>query len=153
MTQAPRPIDGTVAIRTTTQRWLPLIGRLVAGVPLTVFGTMKFLSEATQTNFHATLVLAGFPMPDMLVYVAATVEVVAGAILLTGWFARIGAGLASLHMTVALYVHLTVDFSLAPAGGPPNWLPISVLVAALVVLRFGGGMASLDLSASRRSTQ
>lgn len=133
-----------MSIRSTQPLFRLLVARLIAGVPLTFFGTMKFLNEGTQINFEATLGLAGFPRPDLLMFVAAAVEVVGGILLLTGWHARIGAALAVAEMLVALYVHLTVDFSLAPAGGPPHWLPVIVLLSAILVLWKGAGRGSLD---------
>lgn len=141
-----------MSIRSTQSLIRLLVARLIAGVPLAFFGTMKFLSEGTQTNFQATLDLAGFPQPDLLIFVAAIVEVVGGILLLTGWYARIGALLAVAEMLVALYVHLTVDFSLAPAGGPPHWLPVTVLLSALLVLWKGGGRGSLDRHLTRSAS-
>ena len=138
-----------MSIRSTQPLIRLLVARLIAGVPLAFFGTMKFLNDATRTNFHATLDLAGFPRPDILMFVAATVEVVGGILLVTGGYARMGAALAVAEMGVALYVHLTVDFSLAPAGGPPHWLPVTVLLAAALVLWKGAGRGSLDLYQTR----
>lgn len=129
--------------RTTDAAWL-LVPRLLAGGPLLFFGIMKFTNPGVQENFLATITLAGFPAPQVLRWVAATVEVVGGALLLSGAYARVGALLGVLEMTAALSVHLTFDFSRAPAGGPPHWLPVMVLAGALLVLWRGAGARSAD---------
>lgn len=120
------------------------ICRAAAGAPLFFFGWMKFLNAATQTNFLATLKLAAIPMPGTAMWVAAGVEVSAGALLLTGFAGRLGGMMATMQMLVALYVHLTVDFGNAPAGGPPHWLPVMVLLGAVAVTIQGSGRFSLD---------
>ena len=123
---------------------LTMIARLVAGAPLLFFGIQKFISSDVQENFRVTLELSLFPMPGILMWIAAAVEVVAGAMLLLGLITRLGGLLATLQMFAAIIVHITVDFSQTPAGGPPHWLPVLVLFAALVTLVFAGGDWSID---------
>jgi len=124
--------------------WLGFLARLSAGIPLFIFGWMKILGEGTRMNFLATLELASIPVPEFSFWLAALNEIIAGALLLIGWKIRVGSLLAVLQMFVALYVHLTVDFSQAPAGGPPHWLPVFVLFAALTVFFKGSGRYSLE---------
>jgi len=133
---------------TKGNKW-PLLPRLAAGLPLLFFGIMKFVSAGTQENFQATLALADMPAPGTLMWLLAAVEVVAGALLVSGWYARIGGILGVIQMIGALYVHATVDFSAAPAGGPPHWLPILVFVASWCVMIVGGGGLSVDYARER----
>lgn len=130
----------------SNSQWYGTVARLIAGAPLFFFGWMKLLNEGTQTNFMATLKLASIPVPEVAFWLAALNEIIAGALLISGWKGQVGAVLAIAQMIVALYVHITVDFSQTPAGGPPHWLPVLVLVCALIVLFKGFGKFSIAKS-------
>ena len=95
---------------------------------------------------------ANLPAPALLSPLAVAVEVVAGLLILAGFYARLGAALAIPTMAVAVYAHIAID--VWPNGAdnePPILLPIVVIACAGYVLWRGAGRWSLDRLASRPS--
>lgn len=119
-----------------------IVARVIAGVPLAGLGFMHLIGAAPMKPI---LEAAKIPLPDLNAVVAPLVEVVAGLLLLSGAFARIGAILACVTMAVAIYAHLAADW----VDEPPIALPIAVLLAALYVLWRGGGAWSVDAASAR----
>ncbi len=136
-----RPMDRFLRTHASTSAF---VARLVAGAPLLFFGVLKLVSADTQENFRATLELAQIPSPGVMMWGAATVEVLAGLSLVFGLLTRLGGFLAVLQMAVALYVHSTGATNQAPEGGPPIWLPILVLAGSVWAMVVGGGRFSVD---------
>lgn len=127
--------------------WLP---RPVAGLPLLFFGVKHFLDP---DPFRAILIASGLPLVDVTLIAAPLAECVAAALLLSGFFTRIGGVLGIVPMLPAIYATLTLkglDPAHLPAGltqvsfVPPLPLPIVVLVRALAVVMLGGGAWSVD---------
>lgn len=114
-----------------------LIARLIAGLPLAGISVMHLVGAAP---LRPILDAAKIPMPDVNAVVVPIVGVLAGLLMLSGAFARVGAALACGSMAVAIYAHLTADWP----DEPPIVLPITVLAASLYVLWRGGGAWSVD---------
>lgn len=95
---------------------------------------------------------AGFPLPAIIAPVGVAVQIVAGVSLLLGWWARIGGLLGIVSMLGAIYAHLVIEepWPGLSAEGPPDALPVVVLVGAAYVLWRGAGLWSLD---RRRMTE
>jgi len=73
-------------------------------------------------------------------------EIILGTILLIGYYSRIGAVLIIPIMLIAIYVHITVSNPAAfPAQPQEPFIPIAVIIIAVIVLIKGGGNWSLDL--------
>ena len=128
--------------------WSPLVVRVAAGVTLITVSLAKFTRhEALVDSFERY----GLPCPDASVYVAGTVELVGGALLVVGLITRLAAAVVAINMTVALLTGGRVDVVLYHVG-----LGVVLLVAALFLLWSGGGPLSLDerlvASATRQQT-
>ena len=90
------------------------------------------------------------PLTQVAVNVTPVVEILTGALLLVGFYARAAAAAGLLLMIGAAWVHLTVDSAALPEGLPPAWLPVVTAVASGFVLWRGAGSLSLDLRNSDR---
>lgn len=130
-----------LAVRRTAALKHIVMARLIAGVPLVGIATMHLLGAAPMKPI---LDAARIPLPDLNAVVAPIVEVMAGLLILSGAFARIGAVLGCATMAVAIYSHVVADWT----DEPPIALPVAVLLASLYVLWRGGGAWSLDARAS-----
>lgn len=142
---APKPDEsiGTRIRATDSSRHL-MIARLVAGVPLFGIGLSHvFIPEAAM---RPMVEAAGFPLPGIVAPVGVAVQILAGVSLLLGWWARIGGLLGILSMLGAIYAHLVIEepWPGLSAEGPPDALPVLVLVGAAYVLWRGAGRWSLD---------
>jgi uncharacterized membrane protein YphA (DoxX/SURF4 family) len=129
---------------TATQRHRHLVlPRLIAGLPLFAIGLMHIADPGL--GMQPLVEAAGFPLASILAPLAVALEVAAGAMLLLGAYARVGALLALPVMAGAVYAHIAIDSW--PNGAdnePPIVLPLAVMVCALYVLWRGAGRWSLD---------
>jgi len=130
------------SIRRTRPLKHVLIARLIAGLPLAGISVMHLVGAAPMTPI---LEAAKSPMPDVNAILAPVLGVLAGLMLLSGAFARVGAAIACGSMAVVLYAHLTADWP----DEPPIVLPIAVLAASLYVLWRDGGAWSVDGRSSK----
>ncbi|MFK7884650.1 MAG: DoxX family protein [Phycisphaerales bacterium] len=119
-----------------------IVPRLVAGLPLIGINAMHLTGMAP---LKPILEGASIPMPGVNAIAGPVFGVIAGLLMLSGAFARIGAALAIGSMTVALYTHAVFDHAnFEWADEPPIVLPIVVLLASVWVLWKGAGAWSVD---------
>lgn len=93
-----------------------LLPRLVAGLPLLFFGVKHFLDP---DPFRAILIASSLPMVDVNLIAAPLAECAAAALMLSGFFARLGGVLGIATMLPAIYATLTLkglDPAHLPAG-------------------------------------
>ena len=114
--------------------------RLIAGLPLAMFGTMHLVGAAPMKPI---LVAANIPLPDINALIAPVAEVLASVLLLSGAFARLGSLLAAGTMSVALYSHAVADWQ----DEPNPLIAAAVLACSLYILWRGAGAWSLDAKA------
>jgi putative oxidoreductase len=135
-------------IRATSPHRHLLVPRLLAGVPLLGIGIAHVV--VPEAPMRPLVDAAGFPLPAVLSPLGVTILIVAGASLLLGLWARVGALLAVPVMVGAVYAHLVID--VWPNGAenePPLGLPITVMLAALYLAWRGAGRWSLDRASNR----
>jgi uncharacterized membrane protein YphA (DoxX/SURF4 family) len=128
-----------------------ILPRLTAGVPLLGIGLVHVLDG--QSRMEPLVAAAGLPFPPLVAPIAVACEIAAGAALLLGAFARVGALLAIPTLVVAIYAHLTIG--VWPNGAdrePPLALPVVVLACAVYVLWRGAGRWSVDERAGTSRT-
>jgi uncharacterized membrane protein YphA (DoxX/SURF4 family) len=132
--------------------WIP---RLVAGLSLVGFGVIHLLNPGP---LRQVLYAVGFPQVNAMI--APLIEILAGALLLTGFFARVGGLLGLSTMLPASYATVTLDemslaelpWGLAKVPEVPHLaLPLVVLLASAWIVRTGGGAWSLDHKATSGS--
>lgn len=116
--------------------WWPTAVRCVAGVILMVVSVSKFTR-------HADLVAAferySIPFPDQSVYLAGTVELLGGLLLVLGLLTRPAALVVAANMLVAVLTGGRVDVDLFHTG-----LGSLLLVAAVFLLWAGPGRWAVD---------
>lgn len=122
--------------KTNGAKWV-IAPRVIAGGMLLMFGVMHITGSAPM---QPILEAANMPMPAVGAIVGPLGEIVAGLLLLSGAFARVGALLAIGVMGVAFISHLRGDWP----DEPPIFLPFVVMIPAIVVLIVGAGKWSLD---------
>lgn len=110
--------------------------RVIAGVVLVVVSLSKFTRHESLVDSFERY---GIPAPDLAVYVAGTVELVGGLLLLVGLLARLAAALVAVNMVVALATGGRVDVDLYHVG-----LGSLLLAAALFLVWAGAGPWSFD---------
>ena len=126
--------------RTDPARTL-LLARLLAAVPLVGIGLQHLTGAAPLAPI---LESACLPWPELSATVAPLGQLLAGALLAVGFWARLAGLLGAVQMVVALYTQVVVDWT----EEPPLLLPIVVLAASLAVLWRGAGPWSLDRAAT-----
>ena len=128
-------------LRQTKRRKIMLLPRLLAGIPLVAFSAMHFMNPE---HFRNILTAAGVPMVELNVWAASSSEMLGGLLLLTGFFARVGAILGIGTMAPAILATIRLAGLSSAPKVPPLPLPIVVLVASATVLLLGGGAWSAD---------
>ena len=129
--------------KTTPAKWI-LAPRLIAALPLFVFGSFHLTGMSPLLEI---LRRAEIPFPEINFYLAPLFMVVSGLSLGIGFYARIGALIGTGAMIVATYSKLVIEEWPGPMEIPLA-LPLVVLAGCLVVLIKGPGAWSADLKAS-----
>ena len=146
-------------LQQTTDKAFPIVPRLIAGGILTFFSLKHF---GDPEHFRHIMTAAGFPMVDLNVWAASATELLAGILLLSGFFARIGGLLGIATMIPAIIATLKIaglDAGNLPGGltevpfVPPLPLPIVTMVMSVIVLAVGAGKFSIDkmMTSAKRS--
>ena len=131
------------SIRATQPRHHLLLPRAVAGVPLLGIGLAHVL--VPEAPMGPLVEAAGIPLAGVVAPVAVATEIVAGALLLLGLWARVAALVAIPTMLGAVYAHLAIGvWPNGPENEPPMGLPIAVMLCAAYVVWRGAGRWSLD---------
>ena len=133
------------AIRQTTSNRLVGTSRIIVGMMMLASGIMKFAVPMLWDAWSGQLIQAGLPMYQFNLYFVPAVEIVIGAALMIGFFARIGAVVVIGMMLVATYVHFVVDESVLPLQPKAPIIPLFLLALAVIVLIRGSGSWGLDL--------
>ncbi|MEO1369427.1 MAG: DoxX family protein [Acidobacteriota bacterium] len=115
--------------------------RLAAAVPLIGIGAQHILGSAPMLPI---LEGAQFPFASFFAVLVPWLEIVAGAALVVGFFARPAALTALVIMGAAVYAHAVHDW----ADEPIIVLPLAVAICVAQVLWGGAGAFSIDLVAS-----
>jgi len=130
-----------------TERYLPLAGRLLIGLPFAFFGLAK---AATFAKTVALVEMVGIPLPPLLGAVGAiTLEVGGGLLLALGYKVRpVAVLLAIFTMITAYYFHS----NLADENTMVHFFKNVMMTGGLLqVAAFGAGALSLDAYFAKRS--
>lgn len=124
-----------LAARAGLGRW-PLVVRLPTGVILVVVSLSKFTRHGSLVESFERY---GVPWPDASVYLAGTVELVGGLLIVVGLVIRLAALGVAANMVVALATAGRVDTDLYHVG-----LGSLLLAAAVFLVWAGAGPWSVD---------
>lgn len=121
-----------------------LVGRVMVSAIFLVFGIRKLIAVAGTAGYFAKL---GFPMPDVMVWVAILVEVGGGALLLLGWQTRRVAWLLIAFTVIAtLMAHRYWEFDAAQYANQMThfFKNVAMVGGLLYIAAFGAGALSVD---------
>ncbi len=133
----------TALRKTTPAKWI-LAPRLIAALPLFVFGSFHLTGMSPLLEI---LKRASIPFPEINFYLAPVFMVISGLSMGLGFYARIGALIGTFAMIVATYSKFVIEEWPGPMEIPLA-LPLVVLAACVVVLIKGAGAWSADLKAT-----
>ena len=121
-----------------------LVGRVMVSAIFLVFGIRKLIAVAGTAGYFAKL---GFPMPDVMVWVAILIEVGGGALLLLGWQTRRVAWLLIAFTVIAtLMAHRYWEFDAAQYANQMThfFKNVAMVGGLLYIAAFGPGALSVD---------
>ena len=132
------------------QSQVMLIARILLAAVFLTAGVRKLMGAAASAAYFTKL---GFPMPEVMVWVAVVVEIGGGLLLVLGWHARRMAWLLILFTAIATAMaHRFWEFDAAQYNNQLNhFLKNAAIIGGLLyVAMLGAGGLSLD-SKSRPS--
>ncbi len=131
--------------QTSPNKWVGTI-RTMLGIIFLMTGIMKLTFAEFGSAWSIQLIEAEIPFYTINYWLVPVFEIILGTILITGFYSRIGAVMIIPIMLVAIYVHITVSNPAAfPAQPQEPYIPIAVIIMAVIVLIKGGGNWSQDL--------
>ena len=124
-----------------TNRYLPLLGRLLIGAPFILSGVGKLAAHDATVGYIGS---AGLLLPQVGWLIAIVVELGGGALLIAGYRAR------AVALVVALFVLATAIFfhrNFADQNQMIHFLKNIMLAGGLLqIVYFGAGPMSMDAS-------
>ena len=117
-------------------RWVPTILRWFAGIVLVAVSLSKFTRHQDLVD---AFIRYGIPLPEASVYLAGTIELFGGILLLLGLLSRAAALALVGNMTVAVLTGGRIDPDFQHLG-----LGLMLLVSVLVILIVGPGNMAID---------
>jgi putative oxidoreductase len=131
------------------QSQVVLIGRLLLAALFLVAGVRKLMGVAGSAAYFAKL---GFPMPELMVWVAIAVEVGGGLLLVLGWKARWAALLLALFTLIATFAaHRFWQFDAAQYANQMNHFLKNLAIVGGLLFVAAAGAGALSVDGRRRS--
>lgn len=129
-----------------SNRYLPVFGRALIGVPFIFSGLGKLAAYTATVGFIGSV---GLPLPQLGWLIAVIVELGGGTLLLLGYRARVVASVLGVFaVATAVFFHR----NFADQNQMINFLKnIMILGGLLQVVYFGAGPLSLDARATARA--
>jgi putative oxidoreductase len=123
----------------TATRYLPLVGRLMIGLPFAMSGLGKLAAFGATT---AMISAAGLPVPPLAYAVAVAVELGGGLLLVAGYQARtVAIALAVFSLATAISFHS----NFADQNQMIHFLKNVMMAGGLLqIAAFGAGALSVD---------
>ena len=129
-----------------SNRYLPLLGRVMIGAPFIMSGLGKLMAHDATVGYIGSV---GLPLPQLAWVIALLVEIGGGALLVSGFRARLVALVMALF---ALATALSFHRNFADQNQMIHFLKNVMLAGGLLqIAYFGGGPLSVD--ASRKKSQ
>ncbi|HKX37960.1 MAG TPA: DoxX family protein [Burkholderiales bacterium] len=130
------------------QSQMLLVGRILLALIFLVAGVRKLMAVAGSAGYFAKL---GFPMPEVMVWVAIVIEIGGAVLLIAGWNTRRAAWLLILFVAVATAMaHRFWQFDAAQYANQLNHFlkNVAMIGGLLYVAVLGAGALSLDSRSS-----
>jgi putative oxidoreductase len=129
-----------------SNRYLPLLGRVMIGAPFIMSGLGKLMAHDATVAYIGSV---GLPLPQLAWVIALLVEIGGGALLISGFRARLVALVMALF---ALATAVSFHRNFADQNQMIHFLKNVMLAGGLLqIVYFGAGPLSID--ASRQKAQ
>src|SRR6202030_3718132 len=120
-------------------RYLPLVGRLLIGLPFAMGGLSKLAAYGPTT---AMIAAVGLPVPPLAFAVAVAVELGGGLLLIAGYQARLVATALALYSLVTAF---SFHSNFADQNQMFHFLKNVMMAGGLLqIVAFGAGVISVD---------
>jgi putative oxidoreductase len=129
---------------TTASPIVPLAGRVLLALIFLVYGVIKITTIPATTAYMTKM---GLPAPELMAWLAAIIELVAGVLLVIGWQTRKVAWFLFLYVIIATGIgHRFWDYpDAARAAQMTHFFKNVCIMGGLMLLAyFGPGRASVD---------
>jgi putative oxidoreductase len=124
-----------------SNRYLPLLGRVMIGAPFIMSGLGKLMAHDATVGYIGSV---GLPLPQLAWVIALLVEIGGGALLVSGFRARLVALVMALF---ALATALSFHRNFADQNQMIHFLKNVMLAGGLLqIVYFGAGPLSIDAS-------
>ena len=134
--------------QTSPNKFVGII-RILVGIIFVMTGLMKLFMDDYSEAWSIQLIEAEIPLYTFNYWFVPVLETILGLFLFLGYCSRISALIVLPIMLVAIYVHLTVtDPGAFPSQPQEPYMPIVIILMALVIIIKGAGSWSLDLKST-----
>lgn len=128
---------------------LPLVGRILLSLLFLIAGYRKLMGVAASAGYFAKL---GFPMPEVMVWVAIVVELGGAILLILGWKARWAAWLLALFTLIATFAaHRFWEVDPAQYANQMNHFLKNLAIVGGLMFVAAAGPGALSMDGRRRS--
>ncbi|HYI86855.1 MAG TPA: DoxX family protein [Burkholderiales bacterium] len=126
-----------------------LVGRILLSLVFLIAGYRKLMGVAASAGYFAKL---GFPMPEVLVWVAIAVELGGAILLIVGWKTRWAALLLALFTLIATFAaHRFWEVDPAQYANQMNHFLKNLAIVGGMVILAATGPGALSVDGRRRS--
>jgi putative oxidoreductase len=128
---------------------LLLVGRILLSLVFLIAGYRKLMAVAGSAGYFAKL---GFPMPEVMVWVAIVVELGGAILLILGWKARWAAWLLALFTLIATFAaHRFWEVDPAQYANQMNHFLKNLAIIGGLMFVAAAGPGALSVDGRRRS--
>ena len=127
-----------------SNRYLPLLGRVLIGAPFMMSGLGKLTAHAATVGYISSV---GLPLPELGWVIAIAVELIGGVLLICGFRART---VALILVLFALATAICFHRNFADQNQMIHFLKNVMLAGGLLqIVYFGAGPMSIDSTRNR----
>ena len=126
-----------------------LVGRILLSLVFLIAGYRKLMAVAATAGYFGKL---GFPMPEVMVWVAIVVELGGAILLIVGWKTRWAAWLLALFTLVATFAaHRFWEVDPAQYANQMNHFLKNIAIVGAFIILATTGPGALSVDGRRRS--
>ncbi len=126
-----------------------LIGRILLALIFLVAGWRKLMAVAGTAGYFAKL---GFPMPEVMAWVAIVIELGGAILLIVGWQTRGAALLLALFTVIAAFAgHRFWEFDAAQYANQMNHFLKNLAIVGGMIILAATGPGALSVDGRRRA--
>jgi putative oxidoreductase len=126
-----------------------LVGRILLALIFLVAGYRKLMAVAGSAGYFAKL---GFPMPEVMVWVAIAIELGGAILLIVGWKTRWVAWLLALFTVIAAFAaHRFWEVDAAQYANQMNHFLKNIAIVGGFIILAATGPGALSVDGRRRS--